>query len=188
MISPVSLFCRYFIQSIARSLGRSVARSLDRSIARSLARSLGRSTARSIARPLGRSRGLGSPFIRFVFLSVLLCMTFASWTNGRLPYVNVACNSHVSWLLGDPQKSPYHRRKEYSQLAPQASQSGGFRKDILQILKISDECITLSACDLQKLISFCSLSNHFFECIYDLAYFFWLKSHIFECINDLLNF
>ena len=79
-------------------------------------------------------------------------------------------------------------KKVVSQPAPQAPQSDGFRKDILQFLKISDECITLSACDLQKLIGLFNFQNHFFECIYDLAYFFRLKSQIFECINDLINF
>ena len=34
--------------------------------------------------------------------------------------------------------------------ALQTTNSNGFAKDILQFLQISDECITLSACDLQK--------------------------------------
>ena len=83
----------------------------------------------------------------------------------------------MSWLLGDPQNELNIMQKVVSQLsqpAPQALQSGGFRKDILQFLKISDESITLPACDLQKLIS---VQNCFcFECIYDLAYFCWLNS------------
>ena len=48
--------------------------------------------------------------------------------------------------------------------------------------------ITLSACDLQKLISFFHFQNHFFECLYDLVHFFCPKFQIFECISDLAHF
>ena len=81
----------------------------------------------------------------------------------------------MSWLLGGPQNELNIMKKVVSQLsqpALQALQSDGFRKDILEFSKIGDECITLSACDLQKLISFFNFQNHLFECIYDLAYFF----------------
>ena len=54
-------------------------------------------------------------------------------------------------------------QKVVSQPAPQALQSDGFRKDILQFLKISDECIPLSACDLQKLNSFFKLLKSLFR-------------------------
>ena len=82
----------------------------------------------------------------------------------------------MSWLLGGAQNRPFDPVAKSLASAPQALQSDGFRKDILQIEKISDERIRLSACDLQKLISFCNFQNHFFECIYDLANLVWLES------------
>ena len=48
--------------------------------------------------------------------------------------------------------------------------------------------ITLSACDLQKLISFFNFQNQCFECPCDLAHFFCSKFQIFECMHDLAYF
>ena len=51
--------------------------------------------------------------------------------------------------------------KSYICLSNLRFESDDFRKDILQFSKIGDECITLSACDLQKLIGFLGCRSRF---------------------------
>ena len=85
----------------------------------------------------------------------------------------------MSWLLGGPKKypSPYKKRVVS---APQAFESNGFRKDILDFLKIGDECITLSACDLQKLISFLLTVQIIFSNVFTIWHTFWAEFTIFR--------
>ena len=77
-------------------------------------------------------------------------------------------------LLGTPINSSYNHLKILTK-------SNGFTKDILQFLKIGDECITLSAYELQKLISFVHL-EYCFRMYLRLGLLFQYNFEIVECV------